>query len=152
VGLVVADGFSYGQSFDGFGGMFRVLLDESIEIRALRPNPYAGEASLQAVQGFPMLINPPGERARTGDGFDDLARRTILAQDQQGRILILITPLGEISLRNAQRWLAESDLGIVAAFGLDGGKSSGLYVACPNRPKLYNSIEAIPVVLAVYPL
>lgn len=59
------------KSFSDFGGMFQERPDNSVEIRALRLNPYQGESALQIVQGFPMLLNPPGERARTGEGFDD---------------------------------------------------------------------------------
>jgi hypothetical protein len=150
-GLVAADGLTYGTSFDGFGGMLQVS-GGTVRVRSLVTEPYHSETVEQAAQGFPMLIQPGGEAARTGDGFDDPARRTIIAQDRDGRILILVTPLGLLTFRNAQTWLlAQEELAIDVAFGLDGGKSTGLYVAAPGGGTLYDNFDRVPVVIAVYP-
>lgn len=151
VGLVVADGQSYGYSLDGYGGMLEVTHHQAVRIRSLVNEPFQNERFLQVVQGFPLLIERGGQPASTGAGFDDPARRTMLAQDKQGRILIMITPLGQLTLRNAQKWLYNTaDLEIDIAFGLDGGKSTGLFLNTPEGEIFYPSIDPVAVVLAVY--
>lgn len=150
VGLVVADGKFYGNSLEGYGGMVQVS-GEQVQVRSLVRAPYLNEIYEQVAQGFPMFIHPGGEAARTGEGFDDPARRTIIAQDADGLLYLMTTPSGTFTLRQAQRWLLDSEFNFDAAFGLDGGKSSGLYVRGTDGEQLYPSIEPIPVVIAVYP-
>jgi len=150
VGLVVAGGESYGRTLFGYGGMFQII-DEAVRVRSLTEEPYSAAQYEQVVQGFPMLIQPGGDPARTGRGFDDPARRTIIAQDMDGNILLMVTPIGQLTLRNAIDWLLSLDeLDIDVAFGLDGGKSSGLYLAT-NPPLTIPNLNPVPVVLAVYP-
>ncbi|MFP4320966.1 MAG: phosphodiester glycosidase family protein [Anaerolineales bacterium] len=150
VGLVVSVGQTHGQSFEGFGGMFQVTEDEA-RVRSLVEEPYEGGDFLQAVQGFPMFVEPGGRAANTGPGFDDLSRRTMIAQDDEGRVLILTTPAGLLTLRQAMNWLLAAPLNIDVAFGLDGGKSVGLFVQARPEPLFYPSLDPIPVVVAVYP-
>lgn len=150
VGLVVADGQVSGQSLIGYGGMFQVT-GETVRVRSLVQEPYQGETLDQAVQAFSMLLEAGGQLARTGDGFDTPARRTIVAQDTQGRILFMVTPLGTLTFRNAQSWLADSDLNIEVAFALDGGKSTGMYARASDGELLHPSVDPVPVVIAAYP-
>jgi len=150
VGLVVADGSYHGNSLEGFGGMLQVSAGET-RVRSLVREPYADELYEQVAQGFPMFIHPGGEAARTGEGFDDPSRRTMIAQDMDGYIYLFVTPLGRLTLRQAQQWLLESEFNFDVAFGLDGGKSTGLYVKNPAGDLLYPSIDPIPVVIAAYP-
>jgi uncharacterized protein YigE (DUF2233 family) len=150
VGLVVADGQVSGQSLIGYGGMFQVT-GETVRVRSLVQEPYQGEILDQAVQAFPMLIETGGQIARTGDGFDTPSHRTMVAQDTQGRILFMVTPLGTLTFRNAQQWLSDSGLNIAVAFGLDGGKSTGMYARASDGELLHPSIDPIPVVIAAYP-
>lgn len=149
VGLVISDGRVFGRSFEGYGGMVEVGKN-AVRLRSLPHEPYRGEPLNQAAQGFPVLVAPDGVAARTGQGFDDPASRTIAAQDSSGRILLMTTTYGQLTLRNAQKWLLESGLEIEIAFGLDGGKSSGMLVETPRGTIFYNSIEAVPVVIALY--
>ncbi|HLA43725.1 MAG TPA: phosphodiester glycosidase family protein, partial [Aggregatilineales bacterium] len=149
VGLVVSDGQVSGDSLQGFGGMFLVNGAE-VRVRSLVQEPYYGESYEQVAQGFPMLIEPGGIAASTGDGFDDPSRRTIIAQDFAGNILVMTTPAGRLTLRNAQRWLLDSRLNISIAFGLDGGKSSGLYFGGVENETLYPSVEPIPVIISAH--
>ena len=107
VGLVVADGQRHGSTLRGFGGMFQVIKDDA-RVRSLVREPFQDAAYNQVVQGFPMLVEPGGIAARTGDGFDTPARRTLIAQDGSGRVLLMVTPLGQLTLRNAQAWLLNS--------------------------------------------
>ncbi len=150
VGLVASDGQRFGNSFEGFGGMFQVT-EQGARVRSLVVEPYAGEPLDQAAQGFPMFIEPGGVAASTGPGFDDPSRRTIIAQDTAGRVLILTTPAGLMTLRETMQWLLQAPLEIDVAFGLDGGKSVGLYVQHPDGDLFYPSLDPIPVVIAAYP-
>lgn len=146
LGLIVSDGQAYGQSFVQRGGMFSVQGD-SLRVRSLIQEPYSGEVFDQAVQGFPMLLLN-GESSFRASGADALSRRTIIAQDTQGRIVILVTPLLGLSLTDASTFLAHPELDLVNALNLDGGGSSMLYVADGEQ---ITSVDAVPAVLAIYP-
>ena len=152
IGLVVADGNPYGYSLPDFGGMFQIDVNGMIRIRSLAEEPYQGELLQQAVQGFPMLVKAGGVRAPSGAGFDTPSRRTVIAQDTQGRILLMSTGLsGTISLNDLQVWLLDSGLEINVAFNLDGGRSTGMMLNRPGQnPLLIPSISDLPVLLAVY--
>lgn len=152
-GLVVSDGVPHGISYAGYGGMFQVGTDGSVRVRSLVEGGAYGEPLFQAVQAFPLLIDYGGRPASTGPGFDDPSRRSIIAQDFSGNILLISTGLlGEISFRDAQTWLVDSGLGINIAFALDGGKSSTLLLRPQEgQERLIPSFTPLPVILAVYP-
>ncbi len=146
LGLVVSEGQPYGQSYTGRGGMFAVQSGMA-RVRSLVTEPYAGEALEQAVQGFPMLVLD-GEAVYGTTRSDNVTRRTVIGQDSQGRIVILVTPLLGLSLTDISRFLAdEPALDLVTALNLDGGGSSMLYASSGLR---VDSFDAVPVVLAVY--
>lgn len=152
LGILVADGNQYGYSLTGFGGMFQVDPNGVARVRSLVQEPYQGEFLQQAVQSFPMLIEVGGVAAPTGEGFDVASRRTIIAQDFQGRILLMSTGLaGTISLRDLQTWLVNSGLDLNIAVNLDGGKSTALVLNRPGEsPLLVPALTDLPVILAVY--
>ena len=149
LGLLVSDGQVFGQSFVGFGGMFQVSAS-GVRVRSLVGEPYYSEALIQAVQAFPMLIEAGGVLAPQGDGFDSRSRRTLIAQDWNGRILVAVIPNDLVSLADVQGWLITSDLDIYVALGLDGGKSSGLTVSVPGYGETYPNLDKVPSVIAVY--
>jgi len=146
IGLVVSDGGVIGASLVNRGGMFQVS-NGVARVRSLIEEPYNGELLEQAVQGFPMLVvnrQPIYQEPRV----DRTSRRTVVAQDSAGRILILITPLLGMTLNEAAAFLsADGELDIVYALNLDGGGST-LLVA-PNGVEL-PSFDPVPVVLAFY--
>jgi len=151
LGLVIRDGERFGQTFAGFGGMFQVS-SEGPRVRSLVSEPYSGEPLNQAVQSFPMLIEAEGVLAPRGSGFDVPARRSIIAQDSAGRILLAVTPLGEITFSAAQEWLLSSDLDVRIAFALDGGRSTGLVIDHDTRADdVYPAFDRLPSVIAVFP-
>ncbi len=150
LGLLVSDGLTYSQSYIGFGGMFQVDTAGLARVRSLVNEPYQDEALSQAVQAFPMLIELPGARAPQGDGFDARSRRTVIAQDSIGRIILVAIPYSLISLSELQTWLLTSDLNIQIAFGLDGGRSTGLIISTPGHSATYPSLDKVPAVIAVY--
>ncbi len=149
LGLLVSEGQFFGQSFVGFGGMFQVSASGA-RVRSLVSEPYQGDPLIQAVQAFPMLIEVGGVLAPQGDGFDHRSRRTLIAQDGQGRILVAVISDNMVSLADLQAWLITSDLNIYVALGLDGGKSSGLIVNAPGHSDTYPSLDKVPSVIAVY--
>lgn len=152
IGLVIADGIISGTSLFGYGGMFQVDFDGNARLRSLVQEPYRGEVYQQVIQSFPMLIEPGGFAASTGAGFDDPSRRTVIAQDRSGFILLMTTGLlGEISFNDLQTWLFNSGLDLQVAFALDGGKSTAMYVARPSEsPITVSAFSVLPTVLAVY--
>lgn len=153
LGLVMVDGVVYGYSFVDFGGMFQVESPDILRIRYLVTEPYQGEVYQQAIQAFPMLVAPGGQQARRSDGFNTPARRSIIAQDTSGRILLMSTGLlGEISFAELQYWLLNHpDLSIDSALALDGGRSVMFYAANPNGQAItVPSFDYVPVVLGVY--
>jgi uncharacterized protein YigE (DUF2233 family) len=147
LGLLISDGIVHGQSYTERGGTFFVH-DGIVGIRSNVMQPYRGEAFQQAIQAFPMLVLN-GTQAYTNSRDIRPARRTIIGQDSQGRIIIMVTPFLGISLYDLSAYLPTSDIGFVNAFNLDGGGSSMWYVASANS--YIPSFDPVPAVLAVYP-
>ncbi|MDE0608913.1 MAG: phosphodiester glycosidase family protein [Anaerolineaceae bacterium] len=145
-GLLVADGVSHGQPWLTRGGTFLVRDGPPI----LEPNslqPWRVGNLRQAVQGFPMLVldGQPVYR-RSGPP----ARRSVVALDSQGRVILLATPLLGPSLAEMAAWLASSDLEVESALNLDGGGSTMLYVHA-DEPLRLPSLDPVPALLAVWP-
>jgi exopolysaccharide biosynthesis protein len=152
IGLAVVDGQAYGQSLVGYGGMFQIDTNGTARVRSLVTDPYLGEPLIEALQAFPLLIETGGITASTGAGFERSSRRTVIAQDKQGRILLMTTgTIGGINFYDLQTWLLNSGLEIDTAFALDGGRSTGMYlVRVEDTPIEIPSFSEVPVVLAVY--
>lgn len=148
LGLLVSGGAFFGQSFVGFGGMFQVTAN-GVRVRSLVSEPYQGESLLQAVQAFPVLIDPARLPVLEGDEFNQRARRAWIGQDRAGRIIFGVTH-NWISLAELQQWLLASDLDLQVAFALDGGRSAGLLVNVPGSEEMYAALDRLPAVIAVY--
>ena len=149
-GLTVLNGAASGNSFTGFGGMLSIT-GGGAELRWLVERPYDPSERLDAaLQSFPMLVNPGG-----GLGFGAAkedhasARRTVIAQDRDGRILFIVAPQGYFTLHQLSAYLTESDLDLDIAVNLDGGGSTGLLVAEPRE--VIPSKVLLPFVILVYP-
>ena len=146
LGLVVSDGQVFGRSYEDFGGMLQVAADGGVRVRSLTAEPYQPDEGLtQAAQGFPMLIRPDGALYTDEDGAR--ARRTVVAQDGEGRVLVIVAPLGLFTLAEMAAWLHNADFGLTVALNFDGGGSTG-YAAGPNDRA--DSITAVPVVVAIF--
>jgi exopolysaccharide biosynthesis protein len=108
---------------------------------------------VEGFEGFPLLI--VGGRPNLSAALYDAAarsRRTVIAQDRNERILIIVTASAEMTLSEMTIWLQNVNLGIVTALNLDGGSSSQIYLASRNAPlEFKHGAIAVPVVLAVYP-
>jgi uncharacterized protein YigE (DUF2233 family) len=147
-GLTVVDGQPFGTSFVDFGGMFGVAPDGPF-VHGLADAPYVpGEPLLAALQSFPMLLRSGGIPGIPADD-GERARRTVVAQDREGRILFLLSSFGHFTLYELAGFLASSDLDLDVALNLDGGASAGLLL---DVPRLHlPSLVLLPTVIAVYP-
>ncbi len=148
-GLAILNGRAYGQSFEGFGGMLAIDGPRA-ELRWLVQKPYDPDERLAAaLQSFPILVQPGG-RLGFGPEREDhaAARRTVIAQDREGRILFIVTPLGYFTLHQLSAYLTESDLKLDIAINLDGGGSTGILVANPQE--IIPSRVLLPYVILVH--
>ena len=148
-GLTIVNGEASGSSFDGFGGMLAIQPDRA-ELRWLVQQPYNSYEPLQAaLQSFPILVQPGGELGFGADRENYAkARRTVIAQDEDGRILFIVAPQGYFTLHQLSVYLTESDLNLDIAINLDGGGSTGLLVADPRE--IIPSRVLLPFVILVY--
>jgi phosphodiester glycosidase len=149
-GLTIINGEAFGQSFDGFGGMLAIS-EDSAELRWLVEKPYKSHEPLHAaLQSFPILVRPGGELGFGAEREDHVgARRTVLAQDKDGRILFIVAPQGYFTLHQLSVYLTGSDLDLDIAVNLDGGGSTGILVANPRE--IIPSKVLLPLVILVYP-
>lgn len=147
LGLVISDGEAQGAPYLERGGSFLVIKGRA----AVRANDGTSRRDLdsaeQAVQGFPLLVDK-GEQAYFAQANQQRTRRTAIAEDTAGRILIISAPLLGPTLADLSAFLAQSDLDIVTAFNLDGGGST--MMAVPAIDYYQPSFDAVPVILAVY--
>lgn len=151
IGLVVTDGVPFGASLVGFGGMFQVDVAGNAWVRSLVREPYQGESFYQVIQSFPMMIESGGIAAATGEGFDVESRRTVIAQDRSGKILLMTTgTIGLINFYDLQYWLLNSGLNLDVAFALDGGKSTAMFIANDSNSVHIPAFSTLPTILAVY--
>lgn len=149
--LVIFDGIRRGESYDGFGGMVVINGQGEFELRSLRDQPFDPNEDLQqAMQSSPMLIQPGGTLSDF-EANDDRSRRTVIARDTQGRILLIASNTLIFTLSEFAHALKNSDLELDAALNLDGGRSTGLYVRTPAASVTIDSIEKVPLVLTIEP-
>jgi exopolysaccharide biosynthesis protein len=147
--LVIFDGIASGASYEGFGGMIVVDGDGQFELRSLRQQPYdPSEPLRQAMQSAPMLIQPGGVLSEL-EADDSRSRRTVIARDTSGRILLMVCDFPVLTLGELGKLLKESDLDLDAALNLDGGRSSGMYVNTPTLDLTLDSFDSVPLVLVV---
>jgi hypothetical protein len=148
--LVLADGQAYGTPLPEFGGMFAVEQDGAVGVRWLAQSPYAPQdPPATAVQSFPILLKPGGIMAFGSDADDgSRSRRTAVARDLEGRILVIVAPGSAFSLHELAVFLAEGDLSIDVALNLDGGGSTGLYLSAGDASVEIDSISPVPCVIA----
>ncbi len=152
-GLTIVEGQPHGFEYEDYAGMFTVAQTGEVSVRWLRERAYTPqEALIAGVQSFPVLVKPGGVMGFPADADDGRpARRTVVAQDNQGRILFMVAPRGYFSLHELAVWLTESDLDIDIALNLDGGQSSGLWLSEAHDAAHIDSPTPVPSVIVVYP-
>jgi hypothetical protein len=149
-GLAIMNGKASGHTFKGFGGM--LAIDQSrAELRWLVRQPYNSAEPLRAaLQSFPILVQPSGKLGFPAENDNHArARRTVIAQDRTGRILLIVAPDGYFTLHQLSVYLTESNLDLDIALNLDGGGSTGILVADPREIISPNTL--LPFVILVYP-
>lgn len=150
LGLLVADGQVYGSAYNDRGGTFLVQNGQP-RVRSNIVEPYDGEPLEQAVQAFPMLMLD-GLQSYTDTSQDRFTRRTVIAQDANGRIVMLVTPLIGLTLLDLSTFLPTTDMNLVNALNLDGGGSTLMYLNTSGTPEyIVTSLDPVPAVLAAYP-
>ena len=103
-----------------------------------------------AGKSFPILVRPGGELGFGAERENHVgARRTVIAQDQDGRILLMVAPQGFFTLHQLSLYLTESDLNLDIAVNLDGGGSTGILIANPRE--IISPTRPIPFVVLVHP-
>jgi uncharacterized protein YigE (DUF2233 family) len=149
VGLTIIDGKAFGQSFIGYGGMLAINATGA-ELRWLVQKPYNPfEALKAALQSFPILVKPGGELGFGADRENNVsARRTVIGQDRDGRILFMVAPQGYFTLHQLSVYLTKSDLNLDIAVNLDGGGSTGILLANPRE--IISPDRPLPFVILVY--
>jgi hypothetical protein len=148
-GLTIVNGQASGRSFNR-GGMLAIQ-PSGAELRWLEGRRYDPNERLQAaLQSFPILVRPGGQLGYGPEKETHAsARRTVIGQDKNGRILLMVAPQGYFTLHQLSRYLTESDLNLDIAVNLDGGGSTGILVANPEE--LISPTRPIPFVILVYP-
>jgi uncharacterized protein YigE (DUF2233 family) len=154
VGVLVVDGEQVNGYYRfprliGAKGLFSVSGDEISLTPLYRSSDVPEEMPDYAVQGYPFLVNPGGWPSFPYE-TDARARRSVIALDNEGRILIMVSDQHLFTLYELSRWLVSSDLGIDAALNLDGGRSSGLVINAPDAYHQIPSYSTVPSVIAVY--
>ncbi len=104
------------------GGAFSGIVDLE------HASPDITDAYRHVVQSM-MLIDEESQ-VRVRD-TERTACRTVVAQDDKGRVLILVSE-GAITLGDLARWLGESSLGIARAMNLDGGIEAQIAISTPE--------------------
>ena len=149
-GLIISDGQAWGTPYGDFAGMFGTTPGGAAHVRWLATHPYdPAETLAQAVQSFPVLVKPGGVMGFPADADEALpARRTVVAQDIEGRILFIVAPRGSLSLHALSAFLTASDLALDVALNLDGGNSTGLWLIAGKDSVMINSRVPIPSVIS----
>ena len=145
LGAVVSDGVAYGTAYSARGGGFYVR-DRDLAVAG--PQAQIDSSVQQAIQGFPLLARD-GQQAYFSSTEGERNRRTLIAEDKSGNILILVSPFLGLSLHDLSAYLPTTGLDIVTAVNLDGGGSTML--ALPSADFFVPSFDAVPTILAVYP-
>jgi hypothetical protein len=150
-GLTIIAGVPMGSSYGDFGGMFAVT-EVGPELRWPAQQPYDPNEGLQAaLQSFPILVKPGGKLGFPAEYEDNItARRTIIAQDLAGRVLLMVAPQGNLTLHQISAFLTGGDLDLDIAINLDGGPSSGILLAEPAEK--IPAISPLPIVITVHDL
>ncbi len=149
--LIIRGGVASGVSYQGSGGMFAVDRNGGISLRYLVEEPYdPHELLLEALQSWPMLIKPGGTLVYTGANDGQRARRSVVAIDRQGRVLLIAVTSHTFTLRGLADWLLASDLDLDAALNLDGGSSTGLYVDSGEQQLRTDAFVSLPITLMAH--
>jgi exopolysaccharide biosynthesis protein len=94
------------------------------------------------IKGGQLVYTTPDDGMR--------ARRSVIAFDRSGQVLLIAFPGHDFTLRELADWLVTSDLDIEAAMNLDGGASTGLCVNTAMYRVRLDAFSPLPMVLLVH--
>ncbi len=148
-GLLITNGQAVGASYNGFGGMLAVDGQGNVSLRSLSQQPYHASTDQfqQATQSSPMLMIDGKRTQFSANAVNQ--RRSIVATDKQGRLLLIVSPGAAFTLDELADLLVSSDLSIKDALNLDGGASTGLYVNAGNQKVTIDAVTPLPIVILV---
>jgi len=151
LGLIFSDKAAYGSpSTRSDSGLFQVS-GGTARIRSLWLEPLqSGESYDQALQNFPILMAQGQAAPINPDLAGSAARRSVIATDNAGNVLLIATAQGTCTLSDLIAWLAASGLDINMALNLDGGGSTALSLAAGGASQGVGGLKPIPDVIAVY--
>ena len=142
---IISDGRQYGEADLYSGGSFLVRDGVPTVLDNTKLGSLTGVEQL--VQGWPMLVDR-GDPAYVNWAQRQRTRRTVIAEDSSGRVMIIVAPWLGLSLPELSEFLTKTDLNILRAVNLDGGGSTML--AIPDVNYRLPSLDAVPAILAVY--
>jgi len=96
----------------------------------------------QGIQSFPILLDPRGQVRVNPSNFQ--ANRTVIAQDRQGNILVLITEKPFFTLYELGQYLKKMPLSLSFALNLDGGNRTQLTVQIRDFIYNHTGLEGTP--------
>ncbi len=121
---------------DKSGGLFyngAITIEDAVQNNFLQ--------APESIQSYPILIRA-GKSAVEKDS-SHIARRTAIALDAAGNVVIIIADEKEISLYEFSQALAEFQPHIVTAINLDGGASTGIAVHGTNGTESIDSYTPV---------
>jgi hypothetical protein len=105
------------------------------KILDLAAPPYRDQPMQAIVDGYQNVVQSMmlvDEAAQVRVRKSELAAcRTVIAEDRSGHLLILATE-GAVTLHELAGWLSQSELQVVRAMNLDGGRESQLAIRTPE--------------------
>lgn len=136
------------QTYDGKNGYTGIIAQKNATPEILyAPQNKIDESEYEIiVSTFPTIIND-GASTLTTD-TKQLARRTIVASDMEGNLLVIFSPRNVLSLYEISQFLVTTDLSIDIAVNLDGGPSSGYSLITPHQ-KLEQTTDVLPLVIEI---
>jgi Phosphodiester glycosidase len=96
----------------------------------------------QGIQSFPILLDPRGQVRVNPSNFQ--ANRTVIAQDRQGNILVLVTEKPYFTLYGLGQYLKRMPLSLSFALNLDGGNRTQLTVQIKDFSYKHTGLEGTP--------
>lgn len=131
---------------DPAGYTFFVSIDDGKMNLSYLPSLAQGvTADRSTFLSFPTLLINNTSMIAADSGLH--ARRTVLAQTDDGTIFVIVSELGEESLYQMAQWLAEQPEHFRIAGNLDGGPSTGLSTAAtPWNIEIHSAL--VPNVIA----
>lgn len=151
VALLISNQQVFGYSYVDQGGMFAIDEQGKPHLWSLADQPYDGTPFVQAIQGWPLLVRTNGEAAYTDDD-GQRARRSAIALDRNGYVLLIVAPGATFSLAEWSQFLATADLDIEIAVNLDGGSSSSLIAQSDQGGVRVDSFTPLPFALLILEL